>query len=581
MVNKIGFSNFRRFAEFPEIDFGDVTILVGGNNSGKSTIVKALLLCADNLRLMRLNDKRRNGKTDPFYSIFPFLDNRKPMFRFDGNEFHDVKIKEFSRAIHNGFVDGFLPTEMTFKFALDHFHFTIVVSGNRDEHFTTGDVECITIEDTKLNLSYTNDYRNGIMKFEVIDVNLDKRQDYVKKLYKDFSEALEEFNRVNKEGDLNAISSMSDELDKLRMQITSLITWADEEEHEYSSDEELQEVFKIYLYTTLHKNKRISYEMPLGIKLDKIDENYVVNVISNIVHYIATIENSPVHKDGADEKYEEEKKEYELAQKKRKEMNQYRIEIDQSRSNLRSLLRDFKVRYISAHAANQNTLYNTADKNDYIAQTIHGFWREKINKGDREYEFIREWIRKFEIGVDFEIYPLVPGEGYTMRIKEESGVEVPLADKGMGSIQMMILLLRIATILRKDNPFNMHKEHWKFPTIIIEEPEQNLHPKMQSKLADLFYSLAKDWGCKFLIETHSEYLVRKSQVIVAEENFANEEDLKENNTFKVYYLPNDGFLPYEMKYMVSGRFENKFGEGFFDEAGKANLITLRKEKGLK
>ena len=29
MVNKIGFSNFRRFAEFPEIDFGDVTVLVG------------------------------------------------------------------------------------------------------------------------------------------------------------------------------------------------------------------------------------------------------------------------------------------------------------------------------------------------------------------------------------------------------------------------------------------------------------------------------------------------------------------------------------------------------------------------
>ena len=70
-------------------------------------------------------------------------------------------------------------------------------------------------------------------------------------------------------------------------------------------------------------------------------------------------------------------------------------------------------------------------------------------------------------------------------------------------------------------------------------------------------------------------------MIVAEENFANEEDLKENNHFKVYYLPSDGLVPYEMKYMVSGRFENKFGEGFFDEAGKANLITLRKEKGLK
>ena len=43
MNNKIGFSNFRKFANFPEIDLGDITILVGGNNSGKSTLVKAFL----------------------------------------------------------------------------------------------------------------------------------------------------------------------------------------------------------------------------------------------------------------------------------------------------------------------------------------------------------------------------------------------------------------------------------------------------------------------------------------------------------------------------------------------------------
>ena len=52
MNNKIGFSNFRKFADFPEIDLGDITILVGGNNSGKSTLVKAFLLCVDNLRMI-------------------------------------------------------------------------------------------------------------------------------------------------------------------------------------------------------------------------------------------------------------------------------------------------------------------------------------------------------------------------------------------------------------------------------------------------------------------------------------------------------------------------------------------------
>jgi predicted ATPase len=133
----------------------------------------------------------------------------------------------------------------------------------------------------------------------------------------------------------------------------------------------------------------------------------------------------------------------------------------------------------------------------------------------------------------------------------------------------MVLLLRIATIVKRYDLFNKNitwRDQSHYPVIVIEEPEQNLHPKMQSKLAELFYSLAKDWGCKFLIETHSEYLVRKSQVIVAEEGFADEENLKENNHFKVYYLPSDGLVPYEMKYRIDGKFSNEFGPGFFDTA---------------
>lgn len=94
MNNKIGFSNFRKFAKFPEIDLGDITILVGGNNSGKSTLVKAFLLCVDNLRMMRMSDRRRENRNN----IFSF---NKPMFRFDANIYHDVKVKTFTRAIHN------------------------------------------------------------------------------------------------------------------------------------------------------------------------------------------------------------------------------------------------------------------------------------------------------------------------------------------------------------------------------------------------------------------------------------------------------------------------------------------------
>ena len=118
-MNTIGFNNFRRFATFPEMDLGDITLLVGGNNSGKSTLVKALLLCVDNLKLMSSS-------------------TNAPKFRFDANEWHDVKIKTFSRAIHNKPVPVIdlgsdeekteLPSEMRFVFTIGSFRFIINVS---------------------------------------------------------------------------------------------------------------------------------------------------------------------------------------------------------------------------------------------------------------------------------------------------------------------------------------------------------------------------------------------------------------------------------------------------------------------
>ena len=75
-MKQIGFKNFRRFANHQTIDFGNINLLVGGNNSGKSTVVKALLLITENLRL--LMEKRivrdEEGK--------PIRQKQRPEFNF-------------------------------------------------------------------------------------------------------------------------------------------------------------------------------------------------------------------------------------------------------------------------------------------------------------------------------------------------------------------------------------------------------------------------------------------------------------------------------------------------------------------
>ena len=46
-MNQIGFHNFRKFQSFPNLDLSPITIFVGENNAGKSTVVKAILSVLD------------------------------------------------------------------------------------------------------------------------------------------------------------------------------------------------------------------------------------------------------------------------------------------------------------------------------------------------------------------------------------------------------------------------------------------------------------------------------------------------------------------------------------------------------
>lgn len=562
-MSSIGFDNFRKFAKFPTIDLGDVTILVGGNNSGKSTLVKAFLLCVDNLRLMRMNDGGRN--------LFKFT---KPIFRFDANEFHDVKVKTFSRAIHNKVVDSFdlntlkdfkgLPTTITFRFSLGQFVFKFVVTGDRDKDLTTGEVNEISIEDEEAHIRFWANYDKHRMAYEVLNADGQEQFGLLSQLWHEYKDAKVALDKANDEGDLENITNLTTKLDKIVMQINSMSD-RDDENQELTEEEILNIAEKF-----LKKNNPVKadYVLPLGILFDEVGENVVLNVISNIINFATTGINKPEKKKGQDPgEYMADLDTYDHLLSFQ---DAIKLDLDiimKSRRDLEMLIYNLGVEYISAHSANQNTLYNTADRNDYIAQTVHEFYRERINAGESEHVFVRNWMQSFGIGVDFTINS-ISGEAYQVIIKDEDGTSVPLADKGMGAIQMMILLLRLATIIRRNKNASIPT------TIVIEEPEQNLHPKMQSKLAELFEEMATRNNCTFIIETHSEYIVRKAQVLVREANYIDDSDLEEHNPFKIYYLPEDGSDRYEMVFRTDGCFENDFGEGFFDEAENLALKIL-------
>jgi hypothetical protein len=241
---------------------------------------------------------------------------------------------------------------------------------------------------------------------------------------------------------------------------------------------------------------------------------------------------------------------------------------------------------MGAGSAKQSALFAIRDKKNPLAQAIHDYKLCAIQKGEKEHRFVLKWMREFEIGEDISI-SMHAGEAYELQIYS-NGKFVQIADKGMGSIQAMLFILRMACIIRSVSKFKSdleitryHGEWQELNTnivfsppnklVIIEEPELNMHPALQSKLADFFLEIHKEYGVKFLIETHSEYILRKSQVIVAENELAPNE-----NPFCVYYLPKDiGHLPYQLKYQPDGTFDKNFGNGFFDEASSSTLELLK------
>ena len=131
-MNSIGFNNFRKFTEFPTIQFGGITLLVGANNSGKSTLVKALLLMRDFLT-------QKVIKKD---QIFESL---TPDFRFDSNYIH---IGSFKRAFCNKCSDE--ETTMRFTTGIGQFSFEVKVDGDRAKESALPHVSELTIVDLSL-----------------------------------------------------------------------------------------------------------------------------------------------------------------------------------------------------------------------------------------------------------------------------------------------------------------------------------------------------------------------------------------------------------------------------------------------
>lgn len=107
---------------------------------------------------------------------------------------------------------------------------------------------------------------------------------------------------------------------------------------------------------------------------------------------------------------------------------------------------------------------------------------------------VKEWLDEFGIASAFHITkPKQVIYQAELESSPGSGVMVTIADVGFGVSQLLPV---IVAGLRAP----------KGSTLILEQPEIHLHPRLQGKLADFLICLV-ELDKKIIVETHSEHLI--------------------------------------------------------------------------
>lgn len=197
-----------------------------------------------------------------------------------------------------------------------------------------------------------------------------------------------------------------------------------------------------------------------------------------------------------------------------KAINNVKRDFSRELINYVSPLRAHPKRYYFLDKANINTTLDTLD-GDSLTEILkeNHIVKNKVNK----------WLKNFNLAVDVSTLQDVI---HKLKIKQ-NGLNLDITDVGFGISQVLPVIVQ--GFLSFSNSLT-----------IIEQPEIHLHPKMQADLADLFidiiHSDSPEQTSKYLlIETHSEYLLKRLRRRISEG------DKISANDVAIYFIhPKDG-----------------------------------------
>lgn len=186
------------------------------------------------------------------------------------------------------------------------------------------------------------------------------------------------------------------------------------------------------------------------------------------------------------------------------------------------------------------------------------------DESEPNYEKFTTWHNVFSMLENLKlakkVYKEIKNGIGSIFVENLNGSIINLVDASSGLIQILPIIVSIPD-------FNFIPSNF---TWIIEQPELHLHPSVQANLAGAFIeyiqNAKKNDSNKYLIlETHSEHMVRKLQVMVAKKSLLREKVI-------VYYF--DKHKCIEMKIEENGFFSEPWPNGFFDDSFNLSMELL-------
>lgn len=219
--------------------------------------------------------------------------------------------------------------------------------------------------------------------------------------------------------------------------------------------------------------------------------------------------------------------------------------------NLKKIFNDYdnKLNYISSFRLFPERTYYETSKRDLKVGKFGENYEDQIiaweTTKSSKYKELVEILK--ELGLLHEIKSKrIDGGRFEILIRsQQNGVWSSLSDVGFGISQFLPII--VADLQLGTNSI-----------LFIAQPEIHLHPKVQALFGDYIINRILKDSKRYVIETHSEYLINRIRLAIAKKNI-NEVDVE------AYYIENNGVKAkdYHLRFLKNGQIKNA-PESFFD-----------------